>query len=92
MRKIALIISVYYENKIAGYGVKNLRITANGRFQNKNCVNNLSFKGKRGVPNSRVNYLWLCEYYWTACLEKSGVNNLGIAGMNSSISQELLCK
>lgn len=46
-----------------------------------------------GVPNSRVNYLWLCEYYWTACLEKkSGVNNLGIAGMNSSISQELLCK
>lgn len=48
MRKIALIISVYYENKIAGCGVKNLQITANGRFQNKNCVNNLSFMGKRG--------------------------------------------
>lgn len=49
--------------------------------------------GRQGAPNSRVNYLWLCGYYWAACLEKkNGVNNLGIAGMNSSISQELLCK
>ena len=80
-------------SKIAGCVVKSLRMTANGWFQNKNCVNNLSFMGRRGIPNSRVNYLWLCEYYWTACLEKkNGVNNLGIAGMNSSISQELLCK
>lgn len=88
MQKVVLIISVYYESKMVmeenKCGVKNLWITARGQLQNKNCVNNLSFMGNRGIPDIRVNYLWLCEYHWIANFEeKNGVNILGIAGMIS---------